>query len=186
MVEGFGGPNAAPAGGSRSATQVLEPGDYVLICVLPGEDGAAHASHGMVLPFTVAAGETEVDADTPTGVEADAEVRLVDFGFGGDTTFGAGDTVHVVNDGDQAHEFVAYKLADGADADAFKAAILGGQGPLPADGGAGLGALAPGRSADVTMPDEPGQYVLFCMLPDTAGDAMPHIAHGMSADATVG
>jgi hypothetical protein len=35
------------------------------------------------------------------------------------------------------------------------------------------------------MPDEPGQYVLFCMLPDTAGDALPRIAHGMSAGATV-
>jgi uncharacterized cupredoxin-like copper-binding protein/plastocyanin len=185
LVEGFGGPNAVPPGGSRSTTQILEPGDYVLICVLPGEDGAPHAAHGMVLPFTVAPGDAEVGADTPTGVDADAEVRLVDFGFGGDTTFGAGETIHVVNDGEQAHELVAYRLTDDADADAFTAAIMGEAGPPPGVPGTGIGALAPGRSADLTLPDEPGRYVLFCMLPDTARDALPHIAHGMAADATV-
>ncbi len=156
-----------------------------ILCVLPGQDGASHAAHGMVLPFTVAPGDAAVDADTPTGVEADAEVSLVDFGFGGDTSFGGGETIHIVNDGDQAHEFVAYRLTDGADAEAFKTAILGEAGPAPGVPGTGIGALAPGRSADLTLPDEPGQYVLFCMLPDTTGDAMPHIAHGMSADATL-
>lgn len=37
-----------------------------------------------------------------------------------------------------------------------------------------------------TLPDEPGDYVLFCMLADVTGDGLPHLAHGMVADASVG
>src|SRR5262245_10878424 len=185
LVEGFGGPNAAPPGETRTSTQVLEAGDYMLICVLPGEDGAPHAMHGMFLPFTVAAADGEVTADTPTGVEADAEVRLVDFGFVYEGPFSAGETLHVVNEGDQAHEFVAYKLDDGASADDFAAAMENPTGPPPATAGTGIGMLAPGRAADLTLPDVPGEYVLFCMLPDVAGDGAPHVGHGMLSQASV-
>ena len=185
LVEGFGGPNAAPPGETRSATQVLEAGDYMLICVLPGEDGAPHAAHGMVLPFTVAQGDAEVTADTPTGVDADAEVRLVDFGFVYEAPFSAGETLHIVNEGDQAHEFVAYKLDEGASADEFAAAMESPTGPPPATAGTGIGMLAPGRSADLTLPDDPGEYVLFCMLPDVAGDGSPHVGHGMLSETSI-
>ncbi len=185
LVEGFGGPNAAPPGETRTSTQVLEAGDYMLICVLPGDDGSPHATHGMVLPFTVGAADDEVTADTPTGVEADAEVRLVDFGFVYEGPFSAGETLHVVNEGDQAHEFVAYKLEEGASADEFAAAMESPTGPPPATAGTGIGMLAPGRSADLTLPDDPGEYVLFCMLPDVAGDGAPHVGHGMLSQTSV-
>jgi uncharacterized cupredoxin-like copper-binding protein len=186
LVEGFGGPNAAAPGETRSTTQVLEAGDYMLICVLPGEDGAPHAAHGMVLPFTVAESDATVDASTPTGVDADHEVRLVDFGFVYEGTLEAGETIHVVNEGDQAHELVAYRLDEGATAEEFAAAMTSGSGPPPASGGVGIGMLDPGRAVDLALPDEPGEYVLFCMLPDVAGDTLPHIAHGMVSPATIG
>ena len=187
LVEGYGGPNAAAPGQSRSSTQVLDAGDYMIICVLPGEDGAPHAAHGMVLPFTVKEGTTPVTARTPTGVEPDHEVKLIDFGFdGAEGTFEGGDTIHVVNAGHQAHEFVAYRLNDGVSVADFTAAMKAESGPPPATPGTGLGALAPGRAADLTLPDDPGQYVLFCMLPDVAGDSLPHIAHGMVAGMDMG
>jgi len=187
LVEGYGGPNAAAPGQSRSSTQVLDAGDYMLICVLPGEDGAPHAAHGMVLPFAVKPGTTPVTARTPTGVEADHEVKLIDFGFdGAEGTFRGGETIHVVNAGHQAHEFVAYRLDEGASVEDFTAAMTDDSGPPPAKPGTGLGALAPGRAADLTLPDEPGRYVLFCMLPDVAGDSLPHVAHGMVAGMDMG
>jgi uncharacterized cupredoxin-like copper-binding protein len=168
----------------RTTTQVLEAGDYMLICVLPGQDGAPHAAHGMVLPFTVADADTPVDATTATGIDADHDVRLVDFGFVYEGTLSAGETIHVVNDGDQAHELVAYRLQDGATAEDVAAAMASpGSGPPPAS--AGVGMLDPGRAVDLALPDEPGEYVLFCMLPDVAGDALPHIAHGMLSPATI-
>jgi plastocyanin len=186
LVEGFGGPNAAAPGETRATTQVLEAGDYMLICVLPDQDGAPHAAHGMVLPFTVAEADTTVDATTATGIEADHEVRLVDFGFVYEGTLSAGETIHVVNEGDQAHELVAYRLDEGATADDFAAAMASpGSGPPPASGGVGIGMLDPGRAVDLALPDDPGEYVLFCMLPDVAGDALPHIAHGMLSPATI-
>ncbi|HEY7073508.1 MAG TPA: hypothetical protein VH479_25505 [Acidimicrobiales bacterium] len=185
LVEGFGGPNAAPPGETRSATQVLEAGDYMMICLLPGADGAPHAVHGMVLPFTVAPSDGEVTADTPTGVEADAEVKLVDFGFVYEGPFSAGETLHVVNEGDQAHEFVAYKLDEGVSADDFASAMESAAGPPPASAGTGIGMLAPGRASDITLPDETGEYVLFCMLPDVAGDGLAHIGHGMLSETSI-
>jgi uncharacterized cupredoxin-like copper-binding protein len=186
LVEGFGGPNGAAPGETRSTTQVLEAGDYMLICVLPGEDGLPHASHGMVMPFTVTEGDTELDATTPTGVDADVDVRLIDYAFDVAGPLQAGETVHVVNDGDQAHELVVYKLDEGATVDDFTAAMENPTGPPPATSGGGIGALSPGRAVDVTLPDEPGDYVLFCMLPDAAGSGLPHIAHGMVAGAEIG
>ncbi|HET6949038.1 MAG TPA: hypothetical protein VFI47_01590 [Acidimicrobiales bacterium] len=185
LVEGFGGPNGAAPGQTRTTTQVLEPGDYMVMCLLPGEDGTIHAQHGMLMPFSVAPGDVEVDAGTPTGVDADHEVHLVEFGFGTEGTFAAGETLHIVNDGDQPHEFVAFRLDEGATVDDFTAAITNPSGPLPASAGTGTGALAPGRSVDLVLPDDPGDYVLFCMVPDIAGDGLPHIAHGMVAGATV-
>jgi hypothetical protein len=128
----------------------------------------------------------EVTADTPTGVEADAEVRLVDFGFVYEGPFSAGETIHVVNEGDQAHELVAYELNDGVSADEFAAAMESPTGPPPAIPGTGIGMLAPGRSADLTLPDDTGEYVLFCMLPDVASDGAPHVRHGMLSQASVG
>jgi uncharacterized cupredoxin-like copper-binding protein len=187
LVEGYGGPNAAVPGETRTATQVLEAGDYMVICVLPGEDGAPHAAHGMVLPFTVKPGDVEVTAETPTGIDADRQVELVDFGFkGAEGTFEPGETIHILNSGEQAHEFVAYRLNDGVSVADFKAAMTSAAGAPPATAGTGTGALAPGRAADITLPDEPGRYVLFCMLPDVAGDSQPHLAHGMVAGMDMG
>ena len=186
LVAGFGGPNGAAPGETRTTTQVLEAGDYLLICVLPGEDGAPHAAHGMVVPFTVGEGDTPVDASTPTGLDVDAEVRMIDFAFDVTDPLRPGDTVHVVNDGEQDHEFVVFRLDEGTSVDDFRAAMADPTGPPPATPAGGTGASAPGRAVDLPLPVEPGEYVLFCMLPDVAGDGLPHLAHGMVQGAAIG
>jgi hypothetical protein len=59
---GFQGePPAASAGGFGALdggqrgwiTADLKPGSYVLICFIPGDDGAPHFTKGMLTPFTV-------------------------------------------------------------------------------------------------------------------------------------
>lgn len=55
LVEDVGDSNiAAPGGDEEVLTVDLEPGDYGLLCFVPGPDGTPHAFMGMVLEFTVA------------------------------------------------------------------------------------------------------------------------------------
>ena len=50
ITPGFG----ALDGGQRGwITADLKPGDYVLICFIPGDDGVPHFSKGMLTSFTV-------------------------------------------------------------------------------------------------------------------------------------
>lgn len=186
-VAGFGGPNGVAPGRTVSSTQVLEAGEYVLICVIPDETGVPHAAHGMVMPVTVAEAE---DADAPAEplVEdpQDADIVLVDFGFSADEEMPAGEPVVVANDGGQGHEVAVYRLEDGATLDDVQAALADpAAGPPPMTPTTGLGVIAPGGSAAMTMPDEPGEYVMICFLPDVAGDAAPHFTHGMIAELTL-
>ena len=51
-----GGPNSPMPGGESSATLDLEPGNYVLVCVIPAmTDGQPHFMKGMVKEIIVAA-----------------------------------------------------------------------------------------------------------------------------------
>jgi len=175
LLDGFGGPNlVAPHGGTSSSTQVLQPGNYLMICFIPGADGVAHAAKGMVKPFTVT-------GSTAASVPAKAEITLLDFAF---ATSGvhAGRAVHVVNKGTQVHEVAVYRLRAGATFYAFKHAVLAGK-ELPADPAGGLGAISPGGSASFTAPAA-GEYVLACFMPDTTGSGKNHLMLGMLSQVT--
>ena len=179
LVEGYGGPNGVGPGDTGSTTQVLESGEYLLICVIPGEDGLPHAAHGMLVPFSVGAAEGG-PARPPVDDPADADVSLVDFGFSVDGTFEPGDAVTVANDGEQAHELAIYRRGDDVTFEQAEAALRDpAAGPPPLEPAGGIGALAPGAAAQLTLPDEPGDYVLVCFIPEVAGDGRPHSAHGM-------
>ncbi|HEY8523891.1 MAG TPA: hypothetical protein VIL48_02935 [Acidimicrobiales bacterium] len=182
VIEAFGGPNGVGPGETVSSTQVLEEGDYLLICVIPGEDGVPHAAHGMVTPFSVGPAEGGGTPEPVVDDPDDADVVLVDFGFSPSTDMAAGDTITVGNDGEQAHELVVYRLDEGVTAEQAREALADpASGPPPVTPAGGTGAIAPGGSVEMTLPDEPGEYLLICFLPDTAGDAQPHHAHGMAS-----
>src|SRR5437867_7890163 len=56
MPEGMtmpGGPNFAAPGGTAEAMVDLQPGNYVMVCLIPASDGKPHLLHGMVHPLTV-------------------------------------------------------------------------------------------------------------------------------------
>ena len=52
------------------------------------------------------------------------------------------------------------------------------KGPPPIEPLGGAMALTPGRVNFVTAEFAPGDYALFCYVPD-AKDGKPHLAHGM-------
>jgi len=187
LAEAFGGPTAVGPGDSRSSVQVLEAGDYILICFVPAADGQPHAAKGMVRPITV----TPAQAAPAAGGsgEADTTITLVDFGYAGPTEADAGGRLEVVNGGEQVHELALYRLNDGVTASDFAAALAGpsGQppGPPPVTPAGGVGGIKPGSTASLDLPDEPGRYALICYYPDVAGDGRPHLAHGMVSEITL-
>src|SRR4051794_12778294 len=72
-----GGPNAPrPEGGEASATVMLEPGNYIVACMIPGPDGIPHIMKGMVRPLTVVRSGTAAAAPS-----ADVVMTLRDFNF---------------------------------------------------------------------------------------------------------
>src|SRR5438093_10962290 len=74
-----GGPNAVTLGDTGVATQMLEPGSYVLVCWIPSLDGVPHVMNGMMHPLVVTAGA----APSPAAAEppADVTIKLTDYDF---------------------------------------------------------------------------------------------------------
>jgi plastocyanin len=185
LVSGYGGPNGAgPGGGTSSSVQDLDPGDYLLACLIPDAAGVPHVAQGMFREFTVTEPGGGTDAIDAAPLPGDGEIGLVDFGFTGDTELAAGTTVTVRNDGGQDHELAAYAIAGDATADDVARALEDpSSGPPPYDpDGAGLGLVRPGGTAAFTLPDRPGRYALVCFVPDVRGDLAPHYTKGMLAE----
>jgi uncharacterized cupredoxin-like copper-binding protein len=186
LITGHGGPKDTAPGETSTTTQTLDAGEYLLICVVAGEDGLPHAAHGMARQFTVSEGEAAAE---PTEATQDAEIALDDFSFTLPESLPAGETVTVVNEGDQIHEIALLRPDEGVTQDDVAAALEQPPGPdtlpRPWVGAGGVGALSPGRSATFEVPDEPGDYVLICEVPDVTGDGEPHYTHGMIRTVTV-
>ena len=53
LVTQAGGVNAVDAGASGIGYADLAPGTYLVLCFIPGEDGEAHLTEGMVAELTV-------------------------------------------------------------------------------------------------------------------------------------
>ena len=185
--EFFGGPNGVEPGATNSATTVLDAGDYVFICFIPSpSDGIPHAAKGMVAPFTVTEGEGPAEL-----AEEDQQIDLIDYSFDIPDDFDPSAPVTVRNAGEEAHELVAYKVADGSTYDDALAVLTTPPGsgaappdPFPIAGGSGVAAMSPGVANDTDLGMTEGTYVLICFLPDA--DGIPHFAKGMVQPFEVG
>ncbi len=177
-----GGPNAVIPGDSSQVIENLVPGNYAVICVIPGADHLPHMMKGMVAGFTV----TPSLAGLAKAPKADLSMRLKDYGFTPSGPIKAGHhLIEVFNDATQPHELVLIKLAPGkvaADVAAWEAG--GEQGPPPGRPVGGIVAIAPGTSGMVETTLEAGSYAMVCFVPD-AKDGQPHLMHGMLAPLTV-
>ena len=157
----------------------LEPGQYALICFVPGVDGSPHLAHGMLRPFEVVEG----DGAPPPAPTPDAEISLVDFAFAAPAKI-AGDAVLAISNetGTEPHEMIVGRLHDDATIDEVQHALDHGEAP-PATFVGGMQALPPGSGAHLQLDLEPGRYVLICEVP--SHDGTPHRSKGMIAEVTV-
>jgi uncharacterized cupredoxin-like copper-binding protein len=177
-----GGPQPPAPGSESNATLLLTPGNYAVLCVIPGADGTPHVMKGMAQPLTVT--KATATGPAPT-MSPDIEVGLVDYGFHLSKPLSAGEhTLRIRNGASQFHEFVLFKLAPGksvADALGWMEKM---QGPPPFMPVGGVTGLDRGQSAYMRENFTPGDYALICFLPD-AKDGKPHFTHGMATQLKV-
>jgi hypothetical protein len=183
-VKWVGGPNAAvPSGGDTTAAFLTLPaGNYALLCLIPDSTGTPHVALGMVKPLTVTASSATPAAEPPS----DIQIHLTDYDFTitGALTPGL-HNIRIVNDGPQTHEMLVAALAPGKSAkDLVDWIHAGFKGMPPAKPIGGAAALGSGAEQMVTVQLAPGNYGLFCFLPDIK-DGKEHVAHGMVKQITV-
>ena len=179
-----GGPNGIVPGGKTTATAVLTPGNYLVLCFIPSPDGVPHDRKGMIQPFEVTAGTGAGASALPAAGDT---IKLVDYTFESSRPLTPGrHTILVENAGPQAHELVLLQLAPGKTAQDFaKWATTGGmKGPPPAMPVGGVTVIEHGGSGVFTADLAPGDYGLICFVPD-AKDGKPHLMHGMVKQITV-
>jgi hypothetical protein len=179
-----GGPNAVTLGDTGVATQMLQPGSYVVVCWIPTLDGVPHVMKGMLHPLTVIAAATPSPAVEPA---ADVTMKLTDYDFVLSQPLTAGrHVVRVENAGAQAHEVVIAALAPGKSLKDFIAWEAGGEkGPLPTSQWlGGVTTLDAGGHSQFATTFAPGSYLLLCFWPD-AKDGKPHIVHGMAKEISI-
>jgi hypothetical protein len=177
----YGGPNPPRPGGVTEETQVLEPGNYVLVCFIPSADGTPHIAKGMLRPITVTASDA---APAPEPVP-DIVVKLVDYGFELSKPLTPGKhIIRIENDGGQTHELVLAKLAPGKTVQDLSSWVFKMQGPPPGEPMGGVASIHPGGHGFITVDAVPGEYGFLCFVPDSK-DGKPHVAHGMLKQITV-
>jgi hypothetical protein len=171
-----GGPNTPGIpGGETSATLDLEPGEYVVACVIPGmHDGELHVAKGMVRTLTVVPAQQR--ARMP---EAELVMTLADYSYelSRPVTRGA-QSIRVVNAARQPHEVVVVKLEPGRTAHDFLMFLQQPEGPPPGMMIGGVTWLSEGESNIITLEFAEGEYALLCFVPDES-DGQLHLAHGM-------
>ncbi|MFO7293945.1 MAG: hypothetical protein FWJ92_09940 [Actinomycetes bacterium] len=168
----------APGERSRADGIVdLEPGQYAVLCFVPGPDGSPHLMHGMVAPLYVSEG------NPVEPIRADIRIELLDYGFEVPEVIPGDAILEVTNRAlAEPHEMMIARLEDGATIDQVYRALEAGE-EIPAVALGGAQALDPARSQLVQLDLEPGDYVIWCQIPSP--DGQPHVMKGMIAQVTV-
>lgn len=175
------GPNTPVPGGTASLTQDLAPGAYAIICAIPSPDGVPHMMKGMIRALTVLPPAAAVAA-LPV---ADITVRMLDYAWDITPAITAGRHVlRIENAAEQSHEFFLARLEPGKSPMDVATWAEKAQGPPPAMPLGGTSAMAKGGVTYLTVDLAPGEYGLFCFIPDMK-DGKPHFVHGMMTQVTV-
>jgi uncharacterized cupredoxin-like copper-binding protein len=173
-----GGPQSIKPGVEGNATVVLEPGNYLAFCEVPGPDPAPHYMKGMAKAFTVT-GPARAGA-LPV---ADVALSLTDYDFAFSQPLTRGrHTIAVTNHGSQGHMVVLNRFPPGKGVADFLAWARKPQGkPGPGYTMGGVTEIPPGGTATFTRNFIPGHYGMICFTPDTK-DGRPHFLHGMQRE----
>jgi hypothetical protein len=177
----MGGPNGVGSGGDAEATIFLEPGSYVLICVIPAEHQRTHAALGMQKALLVT-------GNLPSAAEfrGNFHMAMFDYEFVVVQPLKKGRHIfYVINRGSQPHQVSLVRLDPGASAADVLAAF--GKTVLPSMPGqmiGGMSGLEPGGEGMFSADFAPGRYVMICLFPNpTAHDS--HAAKGMVMNFTI-
>jgi hypothetical protein len=121
----------------------------------------------MVRPIkVVAADKAEATVAQP---KADGIVKLLDFSYVLPAEIKAGQQIwQVINEGQQPHEIMIIKLAQGKSMDDIQAFMQAPQGAPPFSQLGGFQAIDPGASGWLNLDLTPGEYVAICHIPDPA------------------
>lgn len=174
----MGGPEAVSPGGVSSAIMVLQPGRYVLACVVSSP--TTHRQHfmdGMIRELAVV---------KPHGVVAAAQLpateislKLYEWNFTLDGPLFAGRrTIRVENVGRFEHHVWMVRLLPRRSVEEAMKWAERPDGPAPFEPVGGTTGLAPGRSVNVSVDLIPGEYALLCTLFNPLS-RKTHSAHGM-------
>ncbi|MDP2480192.1 MAG: hypothetical protein Q8W51_03195 [Candidatus Palauibacterales bacterium] len=181
MVD-VGGPNAVGPGSRASATLILSPGNYVVICLMLDPKGRSHLALGMKRALRVVGPAPAVAEGLPA---ADDTVRLTNYSFLIAHPLAAGrHRLLVRNEADQPHELTLVRLAPGKGPFDFARWSEKQADPPAGQWLGGVTGLSPGREAEAEVDLRPGHYAFLCFLPD-ATDGKPHFEHGMVSAFTV-
>jgi hypothetical protein len=177
----IGGPNAINPGGEAKATLVLEPGNYLAFCEVPGPDPAPHFAKGMVKGFTVTG-----PSRPGTLPQADLAIKLTDFDFVFSKPLTKGHhVIAVTNTGKQSHMLVINRNPPGKGNKEFLDWAYDPKGKLaPGEAAGGVTEIAPGATVTMERNFPPGRYGLFCFTAD-AKTGKPHFMLGMQKEIEV-
>jgi hypothetical protein len=171
----YGGVNPPAPGASTSAMQVMEPGNYAVVCFVEGADHVPHMAKGMMKPLTVTASPNANMAEPA----ADVTLTLSDYTFTLSKPLAVGrQMIKVENTASQPHEVVLVQLAPGKTIEDVGKWIADMKGPPPGKPIGGIPGFPKGKNAFFEATLEPGDYGMICFVPD-AKDGKPHFTHGM-------
>lgn len=106
--------------------------------------------------------------------------KAVDYAFQGPDTIAAGTTTfRMETGGKELHQLAIFRIDSGKTFDDVTTAMKNPNGPPPKwfVELAGVNAMAPGQTAEITTGVDAGRYMLLCMIPSP--DGTPHMMKGM-------
>lgn len=166
----LGGPEI---GDSGEVIVDLTPGRYLLGCVRRGEDGRRHASAGESRLLIVTPRRSGEATPAPA---ATLHVGMTEFAFTGVDQWPSGSQLlRVENTGEQDHQLRLERFKPGRTLEEWLNADDPDQLVTPV---AGVARMGPGTVAYLPLELEPGDYLLYCLIPDRATGHL-HVGMGM-------
>ena len=173
-----GGPNAVTPGAKARATMNLDPGDYLLLCLIPTHTGAPHFSLGMVKSLQVRGSGSREAIKTRSG----PTITLFDYGFSMPQPIPTGvQTIQVTNRGKVPHEVLVVQLSPDKSVSDFGTFAEKPSGHAPGKPMGGMAGLDNGGQGTFTADFQPGKYGLICFFPDPE-TGLPHYRRGMLSE----
>ena len=186
FVQDGGGVAPVEPGQTGTVTQVLQPGDYVVIDLFEeeGENAESNASLCATASFTV-----EGEATDATLPETDATITAEDYSFSAEGLTAGANTVRFENTGEELHHAILFPINEGVEFSEVEEAFSSEEppeGPPPVDfeNQAGTAVIDGGVAQNVEFDLQAGRYAALCFIQDREGGP-PHVAKGMISELTV-